>query len=89
VEKKAFFARKDKFSDNMQAICDNKLRFTWIDITWPGSTEDYMAWVTSALHYKIESTKMCVHKAVVKAGYCIVGDNAYVKSSYMAVPFKG
>jgi hypothetical protein len=88
-EKSFFCARKDKFGVNMQAICDNKLRFTWIDISWPGSTADYMAWVTSALYFKIESTKSAVHEAVIKAGYCIVGDNAYVKSSTMSVPFKG
>lgn len=43
-EKHFLCSRKDKFGFNLQAICDHKLRFTWIDIRWPGSTSDYMAW---------------------------------------------
>lgn len=46
-DKSFFCARKDKFGLNMQAICDDKLCFIWIDIKWPGCTADYMAWVTS------------------------------------------
>jgi hypothetical protein len=41
------------------------------------------------LYFNIESTKAALHKAVIKAGYCIVGDNVYVKSSTMSVPYKG
>jgi hypothetical protein len=80
---------KDKFNVNMQAICDNKLRLTWIGIMWPGCTANYMAWVTSALYSSIERSKHCVYNSVVKVGCCIVGDNAYVRSPYMSLPFKG
>ena len=38
--------RKSKYGWNMQAICDNHLRFYWVDLKWPGSASDYMAWVT-------------------------------------------
>jgi hypothetical protein len=48
-EKSFLCHRKDKFGMNMQAICDDKLRFIWIDLSWPGCTADYMAWVTSEL----------------------------------------
>jgi hypothetical protein len=73
-EKSFFCTRKDKFGVNMQAICDNKLCFMWIEITWPGCTADYIAWVTSALYSSIERTKGCVYlyNSVVKIGYCIV-----------------
>jgi hypothetical protein len=84
-----FCSRKDKFGLNMQAICDNKLRFRWIDITWPGCTADYMAWVTSSLYSKIESDKNSVIGTVIRKGMTLVGDNAYVQSSTMSVPFKG
>jgi hypothetical protein len=82
---KSFFcSRKDKFGMNMQAICDHNLRFTWIDICWPGCTADYMAWVTSELYSKIQSKN-----SIIAKGLTLVGDNAYVKSLSMAVPFKG
>ena len=81
--------RKCKFGVNMQALCDHLLRFRWVDINWPGATADYMAWVTSDLYAKIKSTKDNGESSVIKKGYTIVGDNAYVKSTYMAIPFKG
>jgi len=77
-------ARKDKFGVNLQAICDNKLRFTYIDMQWPGSTSDYLAWVTSGLCNRLET-----EEDLLIDGATLVGDNAYVKKSYMAVPLKG
>ena len=78
--------RKDKFGFNLQAICDHKLRFTWIDMQWPGSTSDYMAWVTSDLCMSLEKN---YKTKTILAGYTLVGDNAYVKTPYMSVPLKG
>ena len=77
--------RKDKFGFNMQAICDAALRFIWVDIRWPGATSDYMAWSTSELCLALEDDG----KQIMYDGMTIVGDNAYVKKSYMSVPFKG
>jgi hypothetical protein len=54
-EKSFFCARKRKFRVNMQGICDDKLRFTWLDISWPDSTADFMAWVISDLYANIEN----------------------------------
>ncbi len=82
---KSFFCgRKDKFGLNMQAICDNHLRFTWINICWPGCTADYMAWIMSDLYSMIMNENSVIYK-----GLTLIGDNAYVKSMFMAVPFKG
>ena len=39
----------------MQAICDDKLRFIWIDIGWHGSTSDYLARVTSDLCHELDA----------------------------------
>jgi hypothetical protein len=71
---KSFFCgRKDKFGLNMQAICDNHLYFTWINICWPGCTADYMAWITSDLYSMIMNENSIIYKGL----------------TYMAVPFKG
>jgi hypothetical protein len=72
----------------MQTICDDELRFIFIDLKWPGSTADYMAWITSDLCQGIEiSSGTPLPK--IKKGLMFVGDNAYVKTEYMAVPIKG
>ena len=68
----------------MQAICDHNLKFSWIDIRWPGVSSDYMAWVTSTLCNNLEEDV----SLLVLVGMTIIGDAAYVKSKYMAVPFK-
>ena len=72
----------------MQAICDDELRFIFIDMCWPGSTADYMAWVTSCLCLDIELSLNSVLPKI-KKGLTLIGDNAYVKTEYMAVPIKG
>ena len=81
-------SRKDKYGLNMQAICDDELRFIFIDMCWPGSTADYIAWVTSCLCLDIELSLSSVLPKI-KRGLTLIGDNAYVKTEYMAVPIKG
>ncbi|KAL7549984.1 hypothetical protein ACHAWF_013242 [Thalassiosira exigua] len=78
--------RKDKYGLNMQAICDHRLRFIWYEMAWPAATSDYMAFCTSALYFALEANDTT--KKILK-GFTFVGDNAYVKKMYMAVPFKG
>lgn len=78
-------ARKDKFGMNLQAICDNKLRFTYLDIHWPGSTSDYLSWITTSLCHSLENPE----ENVLFDGATIIGDSAYVKKKYMAVPLRG
>ena len=68
--------RKDKYGLNLQAICDHRLKFIWIDMQWPGATSNYMAWVISGLCYLLENNP--VTKLIID-GYTFVGDNAYVK----------
>ena len=81
-------SRKDKYGLNMQAICDDELRFLFINMCWPGATADYMAWVTSCLCLEIESS-LGSTLPKIKKGFTLVGDNAYVKTEYMSVPVKG
>ncbi|KAL7535942.1 hypothetical protein ACHAWF_005314 [Thalassiosira exigua] len=78
--------RKDKYGFNLQGICDHTLRFIWYEMEWPGGTSDYMAFVTSALCIALESN---AHTKKILDGFTFVGDNAYVKKPYMAVPLKG
>ena len=66
----------------MQAICDHRLRFVWIDINWPGSSSDYMAWITSSLYAALENNE--VTKIILK-GMTLLGDNAYIKKLFMAI----
>ena len=70
---------------NMQAICNDKLRFIYIDLSWPGATTDYMAWVTSGLCMEIEQLLQTVLPQITM----LVGDNVYIKTKHMAVPIKG
>jgi hypothetical protein len=80
-------SRKDKYGLNMQAICDDELRFLYIDLSWPGSTADYLAWITSSMCQEIELS-LTSRLPRLKKGFTLVGDNAYVRTTYMAVPIK-
>jgi len=79
---KFFCGRKKKFGVNMQAICDAKRRFLWVDIRFPGTTSDYFAFTQSDLFRKLEEDEMLLYP-----GLCLFGDNAYVNAPYMCVPF--
>lgn len=70
----------------MQAICDHDLNFEWVEIKWPGATSDYMAWICCWLCKILEDN---IVTKILLDGFTIVGDNAYVKKKYMAVPLKG
>ena len=79
-------SRKDKFGMNMQAICDHDLKFRWVEIRWPGSSSDFMAWCTSSLCTALEKNE---RTKIMLPGMTLIGDNAYVKTHTMAVPLKG
>ena len=61
-------------------------RFTWIDISWPGSTSDYLVWITSSLCQDLD-TNHETNKMV--DGMTLIGDNACIKKIYMSVSVKG
>jgi hypothetical protein len=86
-EKSFNCSRKDKYGLNMQAICDDELRFFYIDLSWPGATADYLAWITSGLCMEIEMSMRTAFPKIAE-GYTLIGDNAYVKTKYMTVPIK-
>jgi DDE superfamily endonuclease len=80
--KKFFCGRKKKFGLNMQATCDHNKKFLDIYLGHPASTSDYLAFCSSPLFFKLETT------GFMKPGLCIFGDNAYVNTLYMATPYK-
>lgn len=82
--KKYFCGRKKKFGIVLQAICDHKRRFLDIDIRHPGSTSDYLAFVTSHIHKELLSNQALLHPDLT-----LFGDSAYVNAPFMATPFKG
>ena len=53
--KKFYCGRKNKFGLNLQGACDVKGRHLDVTIGHPGSTSDYLAFVTSKLHAKLET----------------------------------
>ena len=77
--------RKDKFGVILLAICDDKTRFRWIDIRCPGRSSDYLAWIMSTLPEQLGDEE----KGIILEGMTIVGDNAFVETDYMAIPFPG
>jgi DDE superfamily endonuclease len=80
--KKFFCGRKKKFGLNMQGTCDVKGRFLDVSIYHPGSTSDYLAFVTSPLYHKLERPDF------LAPGLAIFGDGAYSANHYMVTPFK-
>ena len=73
----------------MQAVCDARRRFLDIDIGHPGCTSDYLAFAMSSLHKKLEGkNKHNAEQPFLHPGLALYGDNAYVNTRYMVVPFK-
>ena len=66
----------------MQAACDAHRRFLWISIITPGTTSDYLSYVTA------DFIKEMKEPGKLLPGHVFVGDNAYIKSVEMATPIK-
>jgi hypothetical protein len=77
-----FFCRKGFYSINVQAVCDSDWRFLDIDIRWPGSTSDTMAWMTTDVYKAIQ-------QKIIPDGFFFVGDAAYPCSKHMLTPVPG
>lgn len=81
-ETKFFCGRKKKFGLNMMGTVDHVGRFLDVEIRHPGATSDYLCFETSSL-----KRKLLVH-SFLAPGLVLFGDNAYVDTEYMVVPFK-
>ena len=65
---------------NAQVLCDAKKRIVFLSVLCPGKTNDLVAYESSKLSSLIEG---------LPDGYYAVGDNAYVNSNRLLVPFPG
>ena len=79
---KFFCGRKKKFGMNLQAVCDARGRFLDVDMSYPGATSDFFAFDQSEVKTLLEQD------GFLHPGYCLFGDNAYVSTPYMCVPFR-
>lgn len=79
---KFYCGRKKKFGLNMMGTVDHVGRFLDVEIRHPGATSDFLCFETSTLKRKLESDSF------LATGLVLFGDNAYVDSKYMVVPFK-
>lgn len=70
------------FGLNVQAICDGKMRFIFFAVASPGGTND-------ARSLRRCHTLMSWLESIKGSGYFIVGDNAYVLSDELQIPFSG
>jgi hypothetical protein len=73
--------RKHKFGLNMQGTCDLRGKFLDVYIGHPGSTSDYLSFITSPLRHKLETP------GFLAPGLHLIGDNAYTNTPYMATPY--
>lgn len=78
--KKLFCSRKNKFGLNCQAVSDKRGRFLDISITYGAASSDCLAFEASDLHRRLEM-------GLLKRGFVIFGDNAYINSAYLATPY--
>ena len=66
---------------NVQAVSDERLRFLCASgVAMPGSQPDCSAYAVTSLKKKVES---------LPPGFHLVGDNAYVLSEHMLIPYSG
>jgi hypothetical protein len=80
-ETKFFCGRKHKFGLNCQApVCDSRGKFLEVFIISPGSTSNCLAFEGMSLFSQLESS-------LLAPGLCFFGDNAYLNSIYMVMPY--
>ena len=71
---------KGKFGLNCQAVSNVRGRFLDISIGYGGSSSDCLAFEASSLYERCEN-------GLMKDGYVLFGDNAYLNTQYMATPY--
>jgi len=78
---KLFCGRKKKFGLNLQATVTSSRKFIALSIKYAGSSSDFMAFKNSDLRRELETSDF------LYPGLCLLGDNAYVNTKYMATPY--
>ena len=81
LEQINFSVKGQKVEMNLQAICDDELRFIDIDAFHPVSTFDCLAYCVSSILLNLEKDNF------LKPEFCLYGDNTYVNRKYIAFLF--
>lgn len=79
--KASYINQKGIASLQVQAVCDDNLCFLDVYTGWPGSVADAEVFRNSPLHNILENRSL-------DEEHHLLGDSAYVLSSYMMVPFR-
>jgi hypothetical protein len=79
-QKKFLCGRKNKFVLNCQAVSDVRGKILDISITYGGSSSDLLAYKASDLSKRVE-------EGLLRPGLVLYGNNAYLNSKYMAMPY--
>jgi hypothetical protein len=66
----------------MQAVCDARIRFLWVEIQHPASTSDYLELLLLDFLLKLEN-------GLLAPGQAIFGDSANVNTDFLVSPNKG
>ena len=75
-----FSGHYQRLGINVQAVSDERLRFLYAGVAMPGSAPDCSVYAVTSLKKKVES---------LPQGFYLVGDNAYVLSEHMLIPYSG
>ncbi|GMF13296.1 unnamed protein product [Phytophthora lilii] len=67
-----------RYGVNVQACCDYRCRFTYLNVAQPGSCNDSRAFQQSALSAQLDC---------MESGFYLIGDNAYVCGMSLLTPF--
>ncbi|XP_053380159.1 putative nuclease HARBI1, partial [Mercenaria mercenaria] len=77
----SYVNRKGFHSISVQAVCDDKGRFTSVNASWPGSCHDSHIFRTSGLCHKLERENKAFSDGV------LLGDSGYACRPFLMTPF--
>ena len=83
--RKFYVLRKGHYGMNVQAVCDANYIFTHVDIQFPGTTGDSLAWQCTKLDQELKLGAL----GKSETSFFLVGDAAYVNSEYLLIPVPG
>ncbi|XP_046862569.1 protein ALP1-like [Xenia sp. Carnegie-2017] len=89
-----YLNRKNRYSLNVQAVCDFKYRFMYLVIKWPGRVHDARIFSNSNINRKFrENESFKCQKQIVDdempVPVCILGDPAYPLLPFLMKEFPG
>ncbi|XP_050321016.1 putative nuclease HARBI1 [Bactrocera neohumeralis] len=77
--KHSFYNRKGYFSLNALVVCDQKMRFRFIDASHPGACHDSLVWNVSELKRHICNNR---------SNFWMLGDAGYPLESFLLTPYR-